>query len=120
MVVLGIERWGEWKGNLLEAYSAVILHEERNQSVTDATIIDNTPLSDPNKVAELKSRLGDIDEELLLEFLGVASLSEYAGTVEDAYNRVQEATKESEVAVNIRSVSPSPPKVMNPLDRAPE
>ena len=73
---LGITRWSEYPGTVLEAYNAVMGSK--------------AGLSD-EQIAELKSRIGgDIPDDLLASFLGVETAKDYTGTVEEAYKLVQE------------------------------
>ena len=107
---LGITRWGDWNGTVLEAFAALIVQQtvdNKRDPIVEAEVVAETPLANPENVAALKARLGGISEELLLDFLGVSDFSEYRGSVEDAIRRVQD----EEIARQ---------EVDNPLDRIPE
>ena len=107
---LGITRWGDWNGTVLEAFTALIVQQAKDSKpgrLVEPEYVSENPLSNPENVATLKARLGGISEELLLDFLGVSDFSEYRGSVEDAIRRVQD----EEIARQ---------EVDNPLDRIPE
>ena len=91
--MLGISRFRDWEGTLMEAYNAVLLHKKddakalpNSNEPPSESEASESPLLDPEKVANLKSRIGGVvADEDLLRWLNINSYSEFTGNFEEAY-----------------------------------
>lgn len=95
--ILGITKWGDWTGTLLEAHNTVMLSAGSN--IEEGVVVESEPneLADPANVEALRDKVGgNMPDDLLMSFLGTESFADFEGTVDDAHALITEAIGEAE------------------------